>query len=175
MNIKNISLTTLALSAAIFAANSQAADASATATAEVITPIAVANAANLSFGKFARGAGGSVTISTSGARTASGTILSAVGSSPTAARFDVTGDGVSSYSIAWVGTSTVLTHTNTVDTMAFAPCSALTSANSCSGNVSAGALTAGAQSIYAGGALTVGASQLTGAYSGTIAVQVEYN
>ena len=70
---------------------------------------------------------------------------------------------------------TIHTNTNTIDTMAFAPCSALTNANSCSGIVSAGALTAGAQSIYAGGALTVGATQLTGVYSGTIAVQVEYN
>ncbi len=145
----------------------------ATATAIVIVPIAIVKATDMSFGKFARGAGGTVTVSTSGARTASGTILSTIGSSPTAARFNVTGDNNATYAITHSGTTDL---TSGSDTMALAKFSDLTAAGATSGNPATGTLDGtGAQSIYVGGTLTVAANQPTGTYTGTVIVAVEYN
>ncbi|MBK5206992.1 MAG: DUF4402 domain-containing protein [Polaromonas sp.] len=82
----------LVLGGSGLAVNAYAAGATSTATSTVITPITIASAGVLSFGKFAPGAGGSVTISNSGARTFSGVILSSTSSTQTAAKFDVTGE-----------------------------------------------------------------------------------
>lgn len=178
LNTLALALTSaLALGGAGFSVNSYAADTSASATATVIEPIAITKGADLVFGSFARGAGGTVTVSTSGARTASGTILSSITATPSAARFDVTGDGVSTYSISFAGSSTTLASTGTpADTMAVAYASDLTGGNATTGNVSSGTLSSGAQSIYVGAVLTVGAAQVAHAdYTGSIAVAVEYN
>ncbi|WP_172146800.1 DUF4402 domain-containing protein [Pseudomonas tumuqii] len=153
-----------------------AAGASTTSTATVITPIAITKSVDLAFGSFARGAGGSVTVSTSGARTASGTILSTVGGTPAAAKFDVTGEGTSTYSITWSGDTILTTGVGGAgETMALARVSDLTAGGATSGEVASGALTAGAQSIYLGGVLTVGAAQVAGAYTGSVTATVEYN
>lgn len=151
--------------------------ASAAATGTVIAPITVSKSADLSFGKFAPGAGGTVTISNSGVRSFSGIVLSTIGSSPTAAQFTVTGDPDATYTIAHSG-STVLTNTTGAgaETMALAKSSALTGADVTSGNVSAGTLSAGGtQTIFVGGTLTVAANQVPGVYTGTVDVTVEYN
>ncbi|MCJ7603737.1 MAG: DUF4402 domain-containing protein [Desulfobulbaceae bacterium] len=157
--------------------NAYAANTAATATATVLTPIAIEKATDLVFGSFAPGVGGSVTVSTSGVRTVSGAILSAITANPTAAKFDVTGDGSSTYSISFTGTSTTLASTAVgTDTMDFTYVSDLTAGNAITGNVTAGVLTSGAQSIYVGGVLTVGAAQVAHAdYTGSISVTVEYN
>lgn len=168
----------LAMGAMVMAGGAMAATASAPASAVVIAPIAVSKAANLSFGNFAPGSGGTVTVNTDGTRTGSGVILSAVnGTALGAAKFDVTGTGAATYSVAYTGSSVSLASTETPeDTMVYAMCSALTPAATCSGTVSTGTLTSGAQSIYVGGTLTVGATQAVHAdYTGTVAVVVEYN
>jgi hypothetical protein len=156
--------------------HSFAEEGTATATATVITPIAIAKAQDLVFGKFAPGAGGSVTVSTSGARTATGAILSTIGSTPTAAKFNVTGDTGATYAITYTGTSATLSNTDpTPATMALAYFSDLTAGDATTGTASTGTLTSGAQSIYVGGTLTVGSTQASGTYSGNVKVQVEYN
>lgn len=157
--------------------NTFAAEATSTATSTVIAPIAITAPVVLSFGKFAPGAGGSVTISNSGARTGSGVILSSTSSTQTAARFDVSGEGSSTYGITHSGVSVLSgpTVATVVQTMALAKTSDLTGANVTSGNVSSGTLTFGLQSIYVGGTLTVGASQAAGTYTGAVTVAVEYN
>jgi spore coat protein U-like protein len=156
---------------------SSAAESTATGTATVITPIAIATATNLEFGSFAPGAGGSVTVNTSGSRSASGAILSSVGTTPSAAKFDVTGNASSTYGITYTGTSTELSTGGTAPvTMAMATFSELTAGTATSGKVTSGTLgTTGAQSIYVGGTLTVGATQAAGTYTGSVKVQVEYN
>jgi hypothetical protein len=175
MNIKTKIYTTSALALALgaFSTNNFAAEAIASASGTVIQPIAITKAADLSFGKFAPGAGGTVTVSTSGARTASGVVLSSIGSSPTAARFDVTGDADATYSISIDAPANV--SDGAAGTMALATFSDLTGAGATSGNVASGTLTGGAQSIYLGGTLTVGATQTAGAYTGDVTVTVEYN
>jgi len=167
----------LVLGGAGFGANAYAAAATSTATSTVIAPIAITAPVVLSFGKFAPGAGGSVTISNSGARTRSGVILSSTSSIQTAARFDVTGEGSSTYAITHGGADVLTGPTvdGVVQTMALAKTSDLTGANVTTGNVSTGTLNSGAQSVYVGGTLTVGAAQAAGTYTGAVTVTVEYN
>jgi hypothetical protein len=166
-------LLTALLAAALFTSQPvRAAVATATSSSTVVAPIAITRFADLAFGKFAAAGGGSVTVSTSGARSSTGGVVLINGTASTAARFDVTGDTGATYSIALGGTSVL---TSGSDTMAFAKVSDLTGANGTSGNVSSGTLTAGAQSIYVGGVLTVGAAQPAGTYAGTVTATVEYN
>lgn len=177
-SVLKLSLATVfTLAGAGFSGYSFAADATATASGTVIAPIAIAKATDLSFGKFARGAGGTITVSTSGARTASGVILSSIGSSPAAARFNVTGDANATYSITHSGSASLTNTTGTGgETMTLTKYSDLAADNATSGNVTSGVLNAsGAQSIYVGGTLNVAAAQVAGVYSGNVIVTVEYN
>lgn len=175
-NFRRAALASVVALGALGASNVFAAAASTTATATVITPIAITKSRDLVFGSFARGAGGSVTVSTSGARTATGAILSTVGGTPTSAKFDVTGEGASTYSITWSGATALTTGVGGAgETMALARISDLTAGNAITGEVATGTLTAGAQSIYLGGTLTVGAAQVAGAYTGSVTATVEYN
>ena len=169
-------VSAVALAGTGLVSNAYAAAATSTATSTVIAPIAITAPAALSFGRFAHGTGGSVTISNSGVRTSSGVILSSTSSVQTAARFDVTGDGSSTYAITHSGVTVLSDSASTPNTMALAKTSDLTGGNVTSGNVSTGTLTAGGtQSIFVGGTLTVGATQVAGTYTGNVIVTVEYN
>lgn len=160
--------------------NAYAASATSTATSTVIAPIGITAPMVLSFGKFAPGAGGSVTISNSGARTGTGVILSSTSSTQTAARFDVTGEASTTYAITPSGVTALTGISGAAltlpSTMALAKTSDLTGADVTTGTVAAGTLTAGGtQSIYVGGTLTVNAAQPAGVYTGAVTVTVEYN
>jgi hypothetical protein len=175
-NFRRAALASVVALGVFGASNGFAAGASTASTATVITPIAITKSVDLVFGSFARGAGGTVTVSTSGARTASGTILSTVNGASTAAKFDVTGEGASTYSIIWSGDTELTTGAGGAgQTMALARISDLTADNATSGEVGIGTLTTGAQSIYLGGTLTVGEAQEAGAYTGSVTATVEYN
>lgn len=153
--------------------NAMAADATASSTGTVVTPITIAKAADLSFGSFAGGGtAGSVTVSTSGARTKDGGAVLMPGAG-TAAQFDVAGAASANYSITLAPPATLSSGTNT---MVFSAVSDLTGGGATSGNVTSGTLTSGgAQSIYVGGVLTVAANQPAGTYIGNITATVEYN
>jgi hypothetical protein len=158
------------------ASNSFAAKAAASnSSATVIVPIQISKTTDLVFGKFAPGAGGKVTVATDGARTTTGPILSVSGATPTAAKFDVTGDNNSTYGITWSGAA-VLTDSVSSETMALSKISDLTAAGVTTGEISSGTLSgSGAQSIYLGGELTVGVAQADGTYAGDVTATVEYN
>ena len=160
-----------AVTALAFAPLSMAANTSASSTGTVVQPIAITKAADLVFGKFAAVTGGSITVSTSGARTVTGAVIGMSGT-PTAAKFDVTGEPDATYSIDLVAPATLDSGS---DTMAFAVTSDLTAANTTSGTVATGTLTGGAQSIYVGGTLTVASAQAPGTYTGNVVATVEYN
>ena len=151
-----------------------AATATANSTSTIVTPIAIAKTADLSFGSFASGgAAGTVTVSPNGSRAFGGGAVAA-GGTVTAAQFNVTGQAGLTYSISFAGTPTSLSDGSS-HTMAFSTVSDTTASAITSGNVTAGTLTGGAQTIFVGGALTVGANQVAGTYSGTISVAVDYN
>ena len=158
------------------ASSSFAAGASSNSSATVIVPIAITHSVDLNFGKFAPGTGGEVTVATDGARTTTGPILSVSGSTPTAAKFDVTGDSNATYGITWGGAAELTDSDASLETVALSKISDLTAGGATSGNVSSGTLDgSGDQSIYLGGALTVGASQVVGTYTGDVTATVEYN
>lgn len=174
-NFKQASLrAVLAVALAAAAVSSYAVEGVAGATATVIAPIAITNAVDLDFGKFAPGAGGSITISTAGTPSSTGIVRSST-VAPAAARFDVTGAANATYAITYTGTSATLSDGGT-NSMAMAIFSDLNAGGATSGSASSGTLSGtGTQSIYVGGTLTVGATQAAGIYSGNIKVQVEYN
>jgi hypothetical protein len=146
--------------------------ATASATATIIAPISVSSTANLAFGKFAPGAGGSVTINTAGARSVTGVIAS--GGTTTAASFDITGEASTAYAIDTSATSATLTSGS--DTMALALISDFTGGGATSGTQATGTLDGtGKQTLHVGGVLTVSASQPNGSYTGTVSVAVAYN
>ncbi|HEX8614321.1 MAG TPA: DUF4402 domain-containing protein [Telluria sp.] len=152
-----------------------AAQATAVAGGTVVTPIAIVASVPLAFGSFAAAAGGTITISTSGARAVSG-VVAMSGSAATAAKFDITGEPGTTYTITHSGTA-VLTNTGGAgETMALAKFSDLTGANATSGDATSGTLSAGGtQSLYVGGTLTVAANQAPGVYAGDVVATVEYN
>jgi hypothetical protein len=164
----------LAFSAAAIGAQAHAAQATAVASATVIAPIVITKGADLSFGSFSSGAGGTVTISTSGVRSASGVALAPQGGTPAAASFTVAGEQGASYSITHSGTTT-LTRSFGSETMVLTKFSDLTAANATSGTASSGTLAGGTQSIHIGGTLAVAPNQAPGDYTGFVSVAVEYN
>lgn len=173
---RHTALAATLVAASLAATSAHAAQATASASGTVVTPIAITAATNLVFGSFAAFAGGTVTVSTSGVRSVSGVVVMG-GATPSAARFDISGMASSTYSITHSGTA-VLTNTSGVggETMGLSKFSDLSAANTTSGNVIAGTLDAGGtQSLYVGATLTVGAGQVPGIYTGTVIATVEYN
>lgn len=175
---RRAALASIVALGAFGASNSFAAVATTTSTATVIAPIGITKVADLVFGKFAPGAtAGTVTVDTSGTRTATGgAILSTIGSTPTAAKFNVTGDNSATYKITWGGVTVLSDSATAPNTMTLTKISDLTAGGAVTGEVTSGALSAtGAQSIYLGGVLAVGISQVAGTYTGDVTATVEYN
>lgn len=166
--IFGISILTITSSLAAFAQ----ADATATASATIIAPIAITKTVDMNFGTSAvqAGTGGTIILAPAGTRTVTGGVtLPVVPGTVTAASFNVTGEGTSTYSITLPSVSTTLTHTDNTTTMS---CAAFTSTPS-----STGTLSSGTQTVTVGATLTLAAAQLAGVYlSGTpFTVTVNYN
>jgi spore coat protein U-like protein len=175
-SLKIALVSVLALGASAFSGAASAANnASATATATVVTPIAITKATDLAFGSFYPGATtGTVDVNTNGTRTFSGGVTtSSGGATPTAAKFDVTGQASATYTIAYASGVTL---TGPGAPMALTQISDLTGAGGATTLAAAGALSAGGtQSVYIGGSLAVGANQVAGAYTANITATVVYN
>ncbi len=169
-------LTAIVAAASLAALPAHAISDTATASGTVVAPITITAAANLEFGTFAAGTGGTVTVSTSGARTVGGAVLG-IGGTPGAARFDIVGIPNSTYSIVLTGSPNLTNTTGSGgETMALSKTSSLTANNTTSGNVTSGMLSAGGlQSLFVGGTLSVASGQVYGVYTGTVIATVEYN
>jgi hypothetical protein len=148
--------------------NTYAADATGTGVATVVATLSIAPNSNLDFGSFSRGTGGTVTIvADNGARTSTGVIE--VSSNPGAAgTFNVNGEPSAAYTITLPATATLTetiggTETMTADTFTSFPAN--------SGTLDA----TGVQTLRVGATLNVGATQVTGIYSGSYPVTVNYN
>ena len=152
--------------------SASAATVNAASTSTIVAPINITKAVDLAFGSFAASASaGTVTLTPGGGRTVDGGVTEIASSTATAAKFDVTGQAGFTYSISITGTPL----TSGANSMAFTPVSDLTGGTATSGNVTAGVLTGGAQSIFVGGVLNVGASQAAGDYTGSVTALVNYN
>lgn len=135
-----------------------------TATAQAVRPLILTHASGyvISFGKFAVGSSGTVTVSALGAGTASGGVTFALGSSTSADRFIAQGDPNRLISIT-TSSGTVTAGSNS---MSFTTTPSLP----------AGYIPlTGSGYFTVGGTLSVGAGQGAGSYSGSYAVTVAYN
>lgn len=131
------------------------ASATATVTANIITPLTIAKTVDMNFGNIAVGANsGTVTMTPNGNRSAGGGVtLPAAAGSPAAATFKVDGLGSSTYAITLPTSVTLTNGSNTMVANGF------TSTPS-----STGTLTGGTQNITVGATLNVGAAQVAGSY-----------
>jgi hypothetical protein len=121
----------------------------------------------LSFGKFAAGAGGTLTISPAGGRSATGGVVLVSGGS-SAAQFAVTGEPNLTYAISLPANGTVVLVNGGGQQMAV---------NGFASTPTSGQLSpvGGTQTISVGATLSVGANQPTGSYSGSFNVSLDYN
>ncbi len=130
----------------------------------VLAPISISASGNMDFGTMVTtGTAGTVTVTPAGARSSVNVDL--LGGVPSAASFDVTGDGNANYSTT-LPSSTTLTsggNTMTVDTF--------TDDAGVNPKLPAG----GSETFNVGATLHVGATQASGTYSGTFSVTVNYN
>lgn len=161
-----LAATALAGAAVMFASEAEAASATSNADAELVAAIGITNAAGLNFGKFANnGAGGTVVVSTAGTVSTTGDVVAIASSGALAASFDVTGEANTSYTISLPASATVTdasANSMTVDTF--------DDSGSGTGTLDG----TGNDSFTVGATLTVGGTQVAGAYSGTFDVTVEY-
>ncbi|MEJ1223884.1 DUF4402 domain-containing protein [Sediminicola sp. 1XM1-17] len=160
------------LSFALFlAATAASAQDSATAstTAEIITPISIVNAADMNFGTLAAApTTGTVVLGTDGSRSSTGGVtLSTSGTASTAASFTVTGEANSTYSLTLPSSITLSgpTSTMTVDTFISSPATQGTLNGS------------GSSTVNIGATLNVGANQADEVYTNAadLTVTVNYN
>ena len=171
--MKNI-IKSLAIATAVLGfANSSFAQATATASASanIITPIAIAKTVDMNFGNVAVSAtiSGTAVLAPAGTRTtggAGGVTLPATTGTVSAASFNVTGQASYTYAIT-LPTSTTITdgasHTMTVDNFTSVP-------------ATTGALDAsGAQTLNVGATLNVAAGQASGTYTNATGVPVTVN
>jgi hypothetical protein len=131
-------------------------------------PISISNTEPLAFGKFAAGAGGSVVVSTSGARSVSGGVVLLSSNPGAAARFEVTGDTNLTYAISLPA--------NGVANLANGSGQSMSLSDFSSAPASSGLLNgSGRQTVAVGARLNVGANQPSGNYSGSFEIYVDYN
>lgn len=133
-----------------------AADATATATATIIKPIAISKDTDMNFGQvYSSATGGTVVLSTADNRTPTDVTLGSA-SGVTAAVFTVTGEGTNTYTIT-LPSSDVILDDNASHTM--------TASSFTSDPSGTGTLAAGTQTLRVGATLTVGANQASGTYT----------
>lgn len=130
--------------------------------------LAVNNVQAMSFGKFVAGSGGTVTVSSSGARSASGGILLMPSSTGSAALFSVTGAPNATFAISLPANGNVLLTSTTGQSMAIKD---FMSSSRLTGQLGSG----GSQTILVGATLNVGNNQAPGNYSGLFDLTMNYN
>lgn len=166
MKMKNkifaVAILAMGFSAKSFAQSSDV----ATATATLVTPISISKTVDMNFGTVASSAtAGSVVLGTDNVATPAGGV-SIPGGSPTAAKFTVSGEGTSSFTIS-LPTSIILA----------AGANNLTVNNFTSNPSGTGALVAGTADVAVGATLVVPANTPAGVYTNStdLTVTVNYN
>jgi hypothetical protein len=177
-NLQKFALrSSVAIALALTGAAAFAANVTANATATVITPISIAKASDLKFGRFAPGAGGTMTVSTTGAPSFTGILRPSTSGTTSAAVFNVAGDADATYGITYTPSGATLTK-GVSDSMGITYTVDVGGQTGAPGDpaVATGTLSSGGtQTIAVGGTLTVSSTQPVGDYTGSINVAVEYN
>jgi hypothetical protein len=171
--MKNVTKVIIASLALLGSATSSFAQATATASASanIITPIAISKTVDMNFGNIAVSASvsGTVILATSGSRTTGGsggvTLPSTTGT-VAAAEFAVSGEASLTYDITLPSSATLSDGSG--NTMAVGT---FTSNPSSTGTLSSG----GTQTLLVGATLSVAAGQASGAYTNSTAVPVTVN
>ena len=129
----------------------------------------IANTGSLSFGSFVANTGGSLAVTTSGARSKTGSlILLAQGGGSTAAQFTISSTTAATYAITLPADGTIALMDDSGHSMAL---NGFVSYPSATGTLSGG----GTQMLSVGATLTVNNAQAPGSYSGAFPVTVHYN
>ena len=153
-----------------FAINSNAqATAQASATATIVTPISIVKVVDMNFGNIAvTSSGGTVILSTAGARsTTGGVTLPAVTGTVTAASFTVSGTASFAYNVTLPSSATLSNGGNNMTADVFT-----SNPSGSNGVLSAG----GTQTLAVGSTLHVSAAQPAGVYTcSSFDVTVNYN
>lgn len=121
----------------------------------------------LTFGSFAAGSGGTVTVSAAGTRSSGGGVVLVSSGPGAAAQFTVSGNANATYAITLQGNGEV-SLTSGANSMAV---NNFASSPGPTGQIGAG----GSQTLMIGATLSVGNNQPPGNYSGTFNVTVTYN
>jgi hypothetical protein len=163
--MKRIALAAMVLGTAVLPFAAHAASVSADAGAKIVAPLQISNATALYFGTIAPSltTADSVVVTPSGAKSC-GSELTCLTDDHTAAAFNVSGEADASYSIELPSTITI--ENGAGGSMKI---------DDFTGSKSGGKLVSGKDNFTVGGKLTVAANQATGEYTGTFAVQVNYN
>lgn len=138
--------------AGLYSTSLTAATVNGTATATVIAPLLLAQTTAMSFGTIAAGAaGGTVVLSTAGARAVTGDVNAVAAGAGAAGAFTIQGEAAQAYTMSIAGgtLSDGLGNTMAVGTFVYTP----------------PVLTGAADAFNVGATLTVGGSQPAGAYS----------
>jgi hypothetical protein len=167
MNKKLLLATSVTIAiSGLYSAVSTAANVTANASANVLAPLAIATGTNsMDFGDVAGDASVDTTVVLTTAGATSSPDGAAVGGSPTAGDFDVTGAGTLAYDITLPADGVVTL------TGSGAPMSVDSFTDSAGGTSS---LTAGTDSFTVGATLTINSGQTAGLYTGTYDVTVNY-
>ena len=132
-------------------------------TITLLAPISISASGNMDFGTMVTtGTAGTVTVTPAGAR--SSVDVDLLGGVPSAASFDVTGEGANTYSITLPSSATLTSGANTMTVDTFTDDAGATPT-----------LAGGSDTFNVGATLNVGAAQASGTYSGTFSVTVNYN
>ncbi len=153
-----------AVSTGLYSAAAPAASVTANASANVITPLSIAEGNGMDFGDVSVGtAGGTVTLEILGGRTATGDAEAVTGGTEALGVYNVTGSGTKAYSISFPASAVISSGGNTMTVNAFTHSAGPTPA-----------LSGGAATFNVGATLLIGPSQAPGAYSGTYSLTVNY-
>jgi len=131
-------------------------------------PITIGNTRSLSFGSFVAGTGGTVTLSPQGQRSITGSVTALPSASGHSAEFTVSGDQDATYFIDLPSDSSVILTGPGSDMR-------LTSFTSEPSGAGGQLGPGGAQVLSVGASLQVGSGQVSGDYSGSFSVIVNYN
>jgi len=158
-----VAIASTVLAAALASTSAHAATANADATATILEQVTVTKSADLDFGTIVVGAtGGTVDISTAGARTCAAALVCS--GAVTAAAFDVDGTTGEVVDVTVPANVTLTSGTGPTATSMTATLSGSDATITLDGT----------DAFTVGGSLAVGANQAAGDYSGTFTVTVDY-